>query len=273
MITVIDGNVADIKFEDEKTIGEALTGIERWASESGFCLSRINIDGIEAGTSDMTALFDAEIRDTKTLLIETTPFTVFYGDALDELKITLSSWRQAGGDRNLVEDLWWKSPAAAFLDGHDKTLSCALRGGFSDETVKNITDMVNERAAEARQPLAAFFEMENELDEKIERLQDLPLDLQTGNDRRAAETIQGFSVFMQKILRLLPLLKYAIPEKPDAAYLLLFEEFKSALKEFLAAYESKDMVLSGDLAEYEIATRIKKIYEAIKEKLFLAAGG
>ncbi|MDR2344038.1 MAG: hypothetical protein LBD86_05855, partial [Spirochaetaceae bacterium] len=76
MITIIDGNVADIKFENEKNLGDVLAGIERWVDGSGFCLSRINIDGVEAETSDMTALFDAEIRDTKTLLIETTPFAV-----------------------------------------------------------------------------------------------------------------------------------------------------------------------------------------------------
>jgi hypothetical protein len=273
MITVIDGSVADIKFENEKTMGEVLTGIEKWVDESGFCLSRINIDGVEAETSDITALFDAEIRDTKTLLIETTPFAVLYREAIDELKVTLSAWRQAGGERHLVEELWRKSPAAAFIDSHDRTLSYALSAGFSDETVKNITDIADERAAEARQPLRTFLNMEGELNEETARLQDLPLDLQTGNDRRAAETIQGFSVFMQKILRLFPLLKYAIPENPDAAHSLLFEELKSALKEFLAAYENRDMVLSGDLAEYEIAPRVKNIYEALKKKLSLSAGG
>jgi hypothetical protein len=272
MIIINDENVADIKFENEKNLGDVPAGIERRVDGSGFCLSRINIDGVEAETSDMTALFDAEIRDTKTSLIETTPFAVLYAEALDKLKMTLSSWRQAGADRNLVGELWRKSPAATFLADHDKTLSCALRAGFSDETVKNVTDMVNERAAEARQPLRAFLDMEDELNEAAGRLLDLPLDLQTGNDRRAAETIQGFSIFMQKILRLFPLLKYAIPEKPDAVYSLLFEEFGSALKEFLAAYENRDMVLSGDLAEYEIAPRVKNIYAALKKKLSLAAG-
>jgi hypothetical protein len=32
------------------------------------------------------------------------------------------------------------------------------------------------------------------------------------------------------------------------------------------------MVLSGDLAEYEIAPRIKNIYAALKEKLIRTAG-
>jgi hypothetical protein len=212
MITIIDGNVADIKFENEKKLGDVPAGIERRVDGSGFCLSRINIDGVE---------------------IETTPFAVFYAEALDKPKMTLYSWRQAVAGRNLVGELWRKSPAAAFPADHDKTPSCALRAGFSDETVKNVTDMVNERAAEERQPLRTFLDMEDELNETAGCLPDLPLDLQTENGRRAAETIQGFSNFMRKILRLFPLLKYAMPEKPDAAHSLLFEGFRSALKKKL----------------------------------------
>ena len=272
METIIDGTVADIRFENEKTIGDVLAGIERWACESGFCLTRINVDGSEAETGDMSALFETEIADTKTLLIETIPFAVLYGDALCELGRTLSSWRQTYGDRELVRELWCKSPAAAFLHDYDKTLFQVISAGFSDETVKNVMDIVNERYVEARQPVTVFFDMEKDLDEEIARLKDLPLDLQTGNDRRAAETIEKFSNFMQKILRLFPLLKYAIPEKLDTAYFVLFEEFKSALKEFVAAYENKDMVLSGDLAEYEIAPRVKSIYAALKERLFIVKG-
>lgn len=272
MVTIIDGSVADIKFESEKTLGDVLSGIEKWTDESGFCLSRINVDGAEAETGDMGVLFNAEIKDTKTLLIETTPFAVLYGEALNELKRALSAWRQAGNDRHHVEELWRKSPAAAFIAAHDKILSRALRAGFSDETVKDVLDMATERELEARQPLPVFFAMEGELNEDVARLEDLPLDLQTGNDGRAAETIQKFSGFMQKMLRMFPLLKYAIQENPETGYPVLFEEFKSALKEFLAAYENKDMVLSGDLAEYEIAPRIKNIYTTLKEKLSPAAG-
>ncbi|MDR3356783.1 MAG: hypothetical protein LBO04_06300 [Spirochaetaceae bacterium] len=272
MITFIDGSVADIKFESEKTIGDVLAGIERWADESGFCLSRVSVDGAEAETSDLDALFDAGIEDTETLVIETIPFATLYGEALGHLKKALASWQGAGKDRKLVEALWRESPAAAFLEDHDNVLVSALRGGFSVEAVKIVNDMINGRYAEAEQPLEVFFEMENELNEETRRLEDLPLDFQTGNDRRAAETIQGFSNFMQKMLRLFQLLKYAIPDKLDAGYSILFEEFKSALKEFLAAYQNKDMVLSGDLAEYEIAPRVKNIYTVLKEKLSPATG-
>jgi hypothetical protein len=48
-------------------------------------------------------------------------------------------------------------------------------------------------------------------------------------------------------------------------------EFDAALKELLAAYEQRDAVLVGDLAEYELAPRLRVLYDAIKTSG--AAGG
>jgi hypothetical protein len=45
------------------------------------------------------------------------------------------------------------------------------------------------------------------------------------------------------------------------------EEFGAALKELLAAYEVRDAVLVGDLAEYELAPRLRGLYAAINTPL------
>jgi hypothetical protein len=264
MTVIIDGVNADIRFENEKKLGEALYGLEKWAGDSGFCISGINVDG--TGVEDMGALFDRNIQDVDTLRIDTAPLAVLYGEALAMLDTVLRSWMSGGGKE--AESRWLGSPGAAFIARRDKQLSELLRDGFSDEAVSKAADLVRERAVEAENPAAAFLAMEDGLNEHTARLLDLPLDLQTGNDRRAAETIELFSCFTQKVFRLFPLLKYTMAETPDDGEVsALFDEFKSALKEFLAAYESKDMVLCGDLAEYEIAPRIKSIYLALKEKL------
>jgi hypothetical protein len=264
MTIIIDGNVADISFENEKTLADVLAGLNRWVRDSGFCLTRVSADG----SADGEALFNREIKDVRTLMVETTPFPIFYGEALDTLNSTLQSWdlSEAAG-RAAIEEAWRKSPAASFLAEHDNFLLNALYGGFSSDTVKLTTVMVKERIEETRDPAGVFLAMEERLDQEAGRLLDLPLDLQMGNDKRAAETVGKFSDFTQKILRLFLLLKCMIIKKTDAGDLNLFDEFNSALREFLSAYENKDMVLSGDLAEYEIAPRIKTIYMLIKSKL------
>ena len=41
-------------------------------------------------------------------------------------------------------------------------------------------------------------------------------------------------------------------------------EFDSTLRDLIRAYEERDTVLVGDLAEYELAPRLLKFYSAIK---------
>jgi hypothetical protein len=274
MTISIDGIIADIRLENERTLGDALYGIEQWVEENGFCVTGISVDGVAADNENMSAIFDREITGVKTLDIATAPSAALYGEALSALKTALLSWSKAGDDRNEIERRWRESPGAAFLSRYDKTISDLTEGRFSDEAVAKASVITAEREAEAGNPAAAFLEMEEALGGHINALLDLPLDFQTGNDRRAAETIELFSDFTQKLLRLIPFIKYAMIEKKDSFLdTALFDEFKSALNEFLAAYENKDMVLCGDLAEYEIAPRIKIIYAELKEKMILSRGG
>jgi hypothetical protein len=270
MNIIIDGNVADISFENEKTLADVITGLDRWAFDSGFCLTRISVDGDSADGS-IDRFFSREIDDVRTLTVETTPFPVFYGEALAELNDTLCSWQKAeAAGRTALEGKWRKTPAAAFLAEHDYFLSNVLDGEFSDDTVKTAMVMVRQRIEESSNPVAVFLGMEDSLNQETGRLLDLPLDLQTGNDKRAAETIERFSGFTQRMLRLFLLLKCVTIQKTEAADMVLLDEFNSALREFLSAYENKDMVLSGDLAEYEIAPRIRNIYTLLKTKLAAA---
>jgi hypothetical protein len=273
MMIIIDGITADVTFENEKTLGDALSGIEKWVDESGFCLSRVSVDGVDTEARDMDAIFARNIDDIKSLDIVTRPFAAFYGEALFELIKTLNSWREDTGKRRIIEAEYKKSPSYSFLAEHDKELLKLLYGGylncsFSDEAVEKTLSMAQARSLETENPVAAFLELENKLNAESEKLLDLPLDLQTGNDRRAARTVEDFSNVTQNMLRLLPSLQYAMLKKADVfSDSILFDEFKSALKEFAEAYENKDMVLSGDLAEYELAPRVKERYAALKKKL------
>jgi hypothetical protein len=273
MIIIIDGTAADITFENEKTLGDVLLGIEKWVDESGFCLSRISVDNVDAELCDMDALFARKIDDIKELDIVTRPFAAFYGEALFELMETLNSWNEDAGKRELIEAEYKKSPSYSFLSKHDKELLRLLYGGslngdFSAPAIEKTLFAARARSLDAKNPVAAFLELENKLNEESAKLLDLPLDLQTGNDKRAARTVEDFANATQNMLRLLPSLQYAMLKKSDVfADSILFDEFKSALKEFAEAYENKDMVLSGDLAEYELAPRVKEIYAALKKKL------
>ena len=100
-------------------------------------------------------------------------------------------------------------------------------------------------------------------------MEELPLDIQTGKDQRASETIQYFSSVGEKLFRIFFILKseglsletFVIDGLSVRTFM---EEFNAALAELSAAYENRDTVLVGDLSEYELAPRLLKFFSALK---------
>jgi len=95
------------------------------------------------------------------------------------------------------------------------------------------------------------------------------LDMQTGKDLRAAETLQLFSQMAQKLFRIIYIhktegLSLETMTIDSLSVQTFFEEFNSALSELSEAYESRDTVLAGDIAEYELAPRFLKLYSFLK---------
>jgi len=93
--------------------------------------------------------------------------------------------------------------------------------------------------------------------------------MQTGKDRRAAETVQLFSQIGEKLFRVFFIYKseglsmetFVIDDLPARVFI---EEFNGALRELFLAFESRDTVLAGDIAEYELAPRLLKFFATLK---------
>ena len=131
--------------------------------------------------------------------------------------------------------------------------------GLIDERLRELDDPARE--AENCGPLVS---------EIASRLEDLPLDMQTGKDRRAMETMRLFSGIAEKLFRLLSALKQrgladgdiGIGGRPAKQFI---DDFSAAIGELLGAYNAHDTVLTGDLAEYEMSPRLLKLYDAVAE--------
>jgi hypothetical protein len=132
-----------------------------------------------------------------------------------------------------------------------------------------LLNLTEERLRELQDPAGELNKAEPLVQVIVRRLEDLPLDIQTGKDGRAVETVQLFSNIAEKIFRLFNLMKIGgydtasltVENIPVSDYI---DEFGVALKELLAAYETRDAVLAGDLAEYELAPRFSNLYAAIR---------
>ncbi len=106
----------------------------------------------------------------------------------------------------------------------------------------------------------------------VPRLEDIPVLLQTGKDLSVMETIQAFSMEIERLYRLIPLLPltHLLPKSLIIDGVPL-EEFPSTLRplleELLDALKRHDTVTVGDITEYELAPKIKELARAIETQV------
>jgi hypothetical protein len=272
MKITIDGKAADIALENEKSLGDILGGIGEWLAGSGYSLSGLRVNGEALDAGALNGAFGMAPEAIETLDIRTSGLPVLMAEALVALRQALGDYENASfEERRRLEKRWAESPAASFLGEHIPDIASLAAGTFRGEAPAPaaLDSLLEERLRELRDPPLELEGLGALVESTAQRLEDLPLDIQTGKDGRAAETVRLFSSLTEKLFRLFSLLKlegfindaFPIGGMPFGAFI---DDFGAALKELLAAYELKDAVLVGDLAEYELAPRLRSFYEGIK---------
>jgi hypothetical protein len=268
----INGEKGGITLEQEKTAGEVLSGLENWLRNSGHRLSGIKINGELVKAASLGDVFDRDLADIENMDILTNSWAELAVDALTALIQDLCDFEESDfQDRSRFAAEWIESPSSRFLSEEIPEIhawaSFAFSGqGYSPSELKLI---VEERLRELEDPRAELERIEKPVEDLEKRLEDLPLDFQTGKDRQATETIQIFSAAAEKIMRIYAILRVEgydlvsrrVEDKTLPEYL---EEFNAVLRELLAAYEAKDAVLAGDIAEYELAPRLTRLFAGLK---------
>jgi hypothetical protein len=261
----INGQTADVTADQEKTVGEVLAALEQWLANSGHRLSGLAVDGQGADSSSIEQAFLTEIENVKILDIYTSSIAdLAAASLLNLLEDTEEYERLDFKDRSSFYENWKNRAQAAFAaqqmpDLYSLYVDAFSGGAMNCETLRAITE---ERLREVNDPAGEFANLRPVLEETCARLVDLPLDTQTGKDLRAAETIQIFSAIAEKIFRIFRQfdIQGCIQQETVAQ---LIVEFGAAVKELLEAYERRDTVLIGDLAEYEMAPRLGELYNVI----------
>jgi len=271
MVIRINGADADIKPETEKTVGEILSGLESWLTGSGHRMSGLVIDDIPVDSNSMDECFNKEIDTIKVLDIKTSSVSQLLAECLVSLLQDTNTWENTSfSEKVYFMSNWQKSPEACMLSEQVPVLYDLAVKTFSGEGAGSqvLRQLTEEHLRELQDPVGETGKSETAVTEICTRLEELPLDMQTGKDSRAVETIKTFSGILEKIFRIIgilkmegfPVAKININNTPVAAYIA---EFNTALRELLCAYEQYDTVLVGDLAEYEMAPRLRDLYAAV----------
>jgi len=268
----INDRPADITLDTEKTLGDVLSGIEYWISSSGNRIRQISVDGQVLEEEALSVAFDRDVQDIKKLDILVSAYRELAAEALGVLLAICGSYSSAAFDeRPLLVQAWEDSAAAHFLRTDISDIYNLAGRAFVGEglSVAELSLIIEERLREIDGPGEELAGCETLVKNIAGRMEELPLDIQTGKDQRAVETIQLFSRTGEKLFRIffifesegLSLDTFLIDGLPARAFM---EEFTAALTEISAAYENRDTVLVGDLSEYELAPRLLKFFFALK---------
>jgi hypothetical protein len=270
----INGKPADITIESEKKVGDVLAGIQNWLESSLFFISGLELDGKVYGSSSLDAVFELSLEGISNINIKTSSWTELMLEALLGLKDDLKFYETLDmAERDENRRCWENSAPARFLKSNALELYNmvikTLEGNFP---VPGTAALVSERIREIEDPSRELAGSRVLIGEVAKRLEDLPLDIQTGKDGEAVETISVFSTLAEKLFRLVFLFNYygaalehiEVPV-PDG-YLNLKDyigEFNTALKELASAFENNDTVLVGDISEYELSPRLLRLADIL----------
>lgn len=282
----VNDQPVDFTLEGEHTLGEVVQGLERWLEGSPLVLYSVLHGGrellnlppeqwaatpqAEIGRLEVTVkhneeLIRANLKTAAEFLAMAQTFT-----AGPETDPALARELRSGLP-HLAESLRRHFPAPEVeqgLAGLAARLSEAPPGAPSEESrretglrLASLQNRVALRLEELEDPQRALRRLAADLAPCIEQAAEVSLLLQTGRDREAMAAIMRLSELTQAMVRLLEAAKLsAIDGRPPRDY---FGELNRILKELIEAFEAKDSVLIGDLMEYEIAPRLRKLQAAL----------
>jgi len=274
----INGQQLNANLENEKTVGEVLAGIDQWLKDTGYVFSGFSVDGQQITGSMVDDVFLKDIYSINILDIQTESLASHIFLSLITLLDDITIYENLNfKEKTKFFDTWKESACARFISAQMTDLFSLCVNTFSHGHLSSadLRSIAKERQREVSEPVNEFANITSVLDSICERLIDLPLDIQTGKETQAAQTIQLFTAVTEKILRVffqLDIQKFLNTDKDQREKIIQqINDFTDILKELLDAYERNDSVLVGDLAEYEASVRIKEIYSAILENCLSAS--
>jgi hypothetical protein len=288
MVITLNSEPFDVTIENEKTLDELISGLSNWLSESGYVITDVFqndteltlVDGNWGDTPldtiekiDIKAISESDkyISDLQTLyqyitLLHnsvTTSNKLLTEDLLSELPFIKSS----------IDFFFGKNSKPAYETQQLEKLISNLHGDNDNQALilllQNITVILKNRIKEVTSPFTALLEAAEKLEQLIPEISDVSVMLQTGEDKKAIDSVLKFIELSENLIRIFPFIRdfgYTDITKESInkeSFNDFFKEFNGILKELVTAFDINDSILIGDLMEYEIVPKVIKLMEYI----------
>jgi hypothetical protein len=293
MRMTVNGAPLEHALEDSGSLGELLASADNLLDKSGSVIVSLKIDGEDVDADGYARFAERPIASVSSVEIRAEDAGVIRVRAIETLLELLaiakrSSEDGASGDwpglRAGAQDM---RDAFAGLFAADELSFVQLfvdileRAGDEPDRVSRVElsaqadrflSVFRERLAELRSPAAEMRAAAALFDERALELAELPVLLQTGKEDQAMKAVLYFIEIFNKVIRIIPELRRS---GVDTASISVggsnMAEFYGALNDVLReltdAFEHKDAVLIGDLAEYEVLPRMRSFFAAMMEAL------
>ncbi len=284
----ITANGTELKLDmDGASLGEVLANADDVLERAGSVILGLRLDGRDLEADDLAGLGDKPAAEFRALEIDSVPAFELrgraYGALLDFLG-TLREWAGGTEPADPLREAWsaygrafsglLSSDEHSFLDLLGRDIDALPKEGETEDRrhfarhADRLEPIFRERLEEILDPAAAMRSASRLYESERESLRDVPVRLQTGKDAEAMRSILLFVEIFHKANRILPELGRAgadtsslrIDGKPVPEF---YESFNRVLRQLMEAFETKDAVLIGDLAEYEIVPRMNAFFDAM----------
>ena len=146
--------------------------------------------------------------------------------------------------------------AEIFDEEAEKPLTPETKFEFSVVTEQSIKD--------------SFANLSKLFDELSTKMEQVPVELQTGKNKTAIESIKNLADSIDQFCHVAALASlfpetFKMTSIEDKSFNDFFADFSPILQDFEQALQNNDSVLIGDLSEYEICPRLRSISEALKQ--------
>jgi hypothetical protein len=288
MVFNINGVKAEVA-DSGRTIGEVLSELDERAENMGMIIVEVRIDdalidpeGIAGastkdasgvGTIDLVAEPAAELkaRALETLLelakASTQALESKDAEASDAARRAWESYRTSFGGLFSAEE-------ASFIDAFLALFNPGAPAAEAGRIAGKLDAFFGERLAELRNPAEAMLSAAMVFDSIKDDLSEVPVRLQTGKDADAMRTMVLAVELIHKTVRIMPEFMRSTNtgtmEIDGSSMPEFYQKFNDVLRELAGAFENKDGVLIGDLAEYEIRPRLEAFFTAVRRSVVAA---
>ena len=270
MTISINGENINYTLENEQKAGDILKGLTSWLEESGLLIGgleinhepmplnetewkSIPIESIDNISIEALSLREGRVRQLETardffILLETAIKT---GDE-ESLKELYEGFRDLKG---ILPHLLNEGPHPTILPHLEKVFEKGFKGTGSVSAAEAVqmASVLESRRRETASPESEARSSAKALAEMAVNLDDVAVQLQTGQDKTAMETIIRLTELLQMFMRSLSWLDGSDTVKE------ILNDMNGILSELEEALKAGDTVLIGDLLEYEIKPRLIKL--------------